>query len=160
MSIVIRPYEPGDEVGIAYAHQRSILEICVKDYNHKQVAVWSKPCENPQRYVKSIENNGERFWVLDDAGTIAGFAGWHSDGIQGFYMHPDYAGKGLARRLFSAIEQEFWQLSGVDICRITSTKTARPFYEKMGFQVILPYVHTLNDRITQVDCWKMEKARP
>lgn len=156
--MIVRPYKAGDEVGIAAAHRRSILEICIKDYTPEQVAPWAKGTEDPQRYIRSMENNNERFWVVDDNGTIGGFAGWYGNEIRGFYMHPDYINKGVGRKLFQAVENDFWSESGCDMCVIHSTITARPFYEKMGFVALKDYTHRFSDSV-DVKGWVMEKKK-
>ncbi len=158
MSIEIRPFQPGDENGICTAHTCAIREICRKHYTSAQIDSWTARI-SPAMYLNSIATNGERFWVIDDAGQIGGFAGWYGANIQGFYLHPDYTGQGLASRLFQAVENEFWTKSGHDTCAIESTLTAKPFYEKMGFTPRSAAVHHLRDG-TALDIWLMDKARP
>ncbi len=155
---VIRPFQLGDEHGIAVAHARSIKEICAKDYNPQQIAAWTARIA-PAIYLDSITKYGERFWVIDDSGTIGGFAGWRGQNIMGFYVHPEFAGRGLARQLFHAIEAEFWAQSGSTLCQIESTLTAKSFYEKMGFAPIRPDTHRFPNGVV-VDIWHMHKTRP
>jgi GNAT superfamily N-acetyltransferase len=157
--VMVRPYQPGDEVGIAEAHRRSIHELCSKDYAPEQIADWGGARIKPERYVESITKNSEKFFVLDDSGTIGGFAGWFGEEIQGFYMHPEYVGKGWGRKLFQVAETDFWQATQHPICTIISTITAKLFYEKMGYKVVSPYVRTFRSGVS-LDCWKMEKQRP
>lgn len=157
MSIHIRPFKAGDEIGISIAHERAIREICGQDYTAEQINAWTANI-SPQRYLNSIANNGERFWVIDHAGTIGGFAGWYASQIQGFYLHPNYRGAGLAKQLFEIVEQEFWAESGERVCHIDSTITAKAFYQKMGFAPLKPAVHTLPDG-TPLNIWLMQKSK-
>jgi putative acetyltransferase len=159
LGVRIRPYQAGDEVGIAEAHRQSIAVLCKNDYSPEQLADWGCERIKPERYVKSMQENGERFFVLDDSGTIGGFAGWFGTEIQGFYMHPTYAGQGWGSQLFDVAEADFWQNTLHPTCTIISTITAKPFYEKMGYKVVSPYVRTFRSGVS-LDCWKMEKQRP
>ncbi len=156
---IIRPYQAGDEVGIAEAHRQSIAVLCKSDYTPAQIADWGGARITPERYLKSIKENGERFYVLDDAGKIGGFAGWYGEEIQGFYLHPDYAGRGWGRKLFLVAEADYWQSTEHSTCTIISTITAKGFYERVGFKVISPYVRTFRSGVS-LDCWKMQKERP
>ncbi|MCP5404813.1 MAG: GNAT family N-acetyltransferase [Pseudomonadaceae bacterium] len=153
---IIRRYQPGDEVGIAEAHRESIRRIVAKDYAPQQIDVWAGRIA-PEKYVDSMQTKGETFWVLDDNGTIGGFAGWVPGCMYGFYMHPDYAGKGLARRLFEAAEKDMMEHTPSNTCDIDATITARPFYERMGFEVVEQAKHTFGNG-TVIDIFKMRKT--
>lgn len=152
----IRPYQSGDEIGMAEAHRQSIYQIACKDYTSQQLEGWTSRI-SPDKYLDSMQTKGETFWVLDDGGTIGGFAGWVPGRMYGFYMHPDYAGKGLGRRLFEAAERDMRAHAPTPTCEIDGTLTARPFYEKMGFEFVECAVHTFNNGI-QLDIVKMRKT--
>jgi putative acetyltransferase len=159
LGVIIRPYQPGDEVGIAETHRQSIAVLCKNDYTPAQLADWGGARIVPERYVKSMNENHERFFVLDDAGNIGGFAGWYGEEIQGLYIHPDYAGRGWGRQLFGVAESDYWQSTEHPTCTIISTITAKVFYERMGYKVISPYIRTFRSGVS-LDCWKMQKERP
>jgi putative acetyltransferase len=138
MTIIIREFRSGDEIGICEAHVRSVREICSQDYSPEQIDKWVGHRE-PKSYVEAIRDRGERFWVIDDNGKIGGFGSWVNEEIMGFYLHPEYTGRGLARRLFEAIEKDYREKSGNKICKIVSTLTAKEFYEHMGFTAVKLY---------------------
>jgi putative acetyltransferase len=158
VTVEIRPFKNGDEAGMCIAHERAIKEICSRDYTPAQIAAWTANMV-PERYLRLIADHGERFWVIDDSGTIGGFAGWHANHIWFFFIHPEYAGKGLARKLLHAIESDYWAESGESNCLIDSTITAKPFYERMGYSAVKPAVKKLADG-TAIDIWHMQKAKP
>ena len=153
--LIIRPFQLGDESGICDAHIASIKELCSKDYPSKAIEIWSN--RGPDKYLDSIERYGEKFWVAEIDNEIIGFAGWVQNCMRGFYMHPKVTRKGYGRKLFQAAEQDMLKNSDTEYCEITSTITAKPFYEAMGFKVIEPSKHTLNDGATTLDVWKMRK---
>jgi GNAT superfamily N-acetyltransferase len=107
-------------------------------------------------YLESIAKNGERFWVLDAGGVIGGFGGWYGDEIKGFYMHPDYTGRGWGQKLFEATENDYRRHSGFNYCSIMSTVTAKPFYERMGFQIVELVDHPFRGGV-KAKAWKMIK---
>jgi putative acetyltransferase len=158
--MIIRPYQSGDEVGMAEAHRQSIHLLCSKDYSSEQINDWGGERIKPEKYTQSIKENGEMFFILDDVGTVGGFAGWFDEEIYGFYIHPNYAGKGWGRKLFEVIQNDYWQNTTHPTCTIISTITARPFYEKMGYKVFQPCTRELRSTGMKLDCWKMRKERP
>src|SRR5664279_5571619 len=121
MSVTVRLYHPGDEIGICEAHRLSLERIVSKDYTPQEIAVWVQRSA-PQRYIDAVKE-GERFLVLDDDGRIGGFAGWIPERIRGFYLHPDYAGRGLGKLLFQATEKDMRANVPSNICHIESTIT-------------------------------------
>lgn len=155
-SPTIRPYQPGDETGIAEAHRQSIYRIACRDYTPQQLEGWAGRI-SPEKYVDSMHTKGETFWVIDDNGTIAGFAGYLPGRMYGFYIHPDYAGRGLGRQLFAAAENDMRTRAPTSHCEIDATLTARPFYEKMGFEVVEPALHTFANGV-QLEIVKMRKT--
>ena len=159
MQVNIRPYQAGDEQGMYTAHVQALKEVCSKDYPVESIEYWSDT-RFPEMYAKSMEKHGEKFHVLEVDGQVVGFSGWAKEGIEGFYLHPSYIGKGLAAKLFEVTEKDFWENSGQQVCRIESTITAKPFYERMGFEVIKPDTYTFKDGKTTIDVWKLEKVKP
>lgn len=157
--MIVRPYKAGDEVGIAEAHRQSIAVLCAKDYTPEQIAGWGGERIKPEKYIDSMTKNGERFFVLEENDMIAGFSGWYGQNIQGFYVHPDYTGKGYGRMLFEITEKDFWAHSNKEKCYIDSSLTAYKFYQKMGFMLIGSYIHTIQSGIS-IEGMKLEKERP
>ena len=146
--VVIRPYKPGDEIGMVEARLASIRTNAAKDYTPEQIVAWTSKVQ-PDDFVKARQKDGEHFWVLDDNGRIGGFASWLHGKIQAFYMHPDYTGrKHLGRytsKLFKATENDMLAQTHTDACEIEGTLTARKFYERMGFQVTGTGIHKMDD---------------
>jgi putative acetyltransferase len=67
---------------------------------------------------------------------IVGFASLdNGDYIDLLYVHKDYLRQGLAYKLYTAIEEEVKRQGQTELTSDVS-KTARPFFEKVGFVVI------------------------
>lgn len=156
-NIVIRPYQSGDELGMAFAHSQSILQLCSRDYPAEAIIKWA--VKIPEKYAKKSQK-GESFWLAEVNGVIAGLAGWQDEELKVFYLHPDYVGQGLGRRLFQALEQDYLTKTGATEWQLESTITAKPFYEAMGFKTIAPATHTFADETTTISVWKMLKIFP
>jgi GNAT superfamily N-acetyltransferase len=157
--VVIRPYKRGDEKGMCEAHITAVRGICNKDYSSLQINLWLEG-RAPAEYVAFKRQQKERFWVAEDAGRIVGFGGWHGTEIGHLYMCPDYAGKGYGRKLYEVIERDYFARSGNPVCRITSTITAKSFYEHMGAKPVSLGLQTLHDGKTVVSAWHMQKPMP
>ena len=151
---IIREFRPGDEAGICAAHVRSVRDLCAKDYGPEEIEAWIGT-RKPQDYLDAMAK-GERFHVIDMDGTIAGFSGWVGERILGFYIHPAFAGQGLGRALFRATEEDFLHRSGSRLCLITSTITARGFYQRMRFKMIEAKRHRLRSG-REIDAFEMRK---
>jgi ribosomal protein S18 acetylase RimI-like enzyme len=132
-----------------------VREICSLDYNPQQIEAWVG-ARKPRDYLKA-RARGEQFWVIEVDGTIAGFSGWLGKNILGFYMHPEFAGRGLGERLFKTVEKDYRLRSRFKYCVITATLTARDFYRKMGFKDFQRINHTFR-RGGRTAAWRMKKS--
>jgi N-acetylglutamate synthase-like GNAT family acetyltransferase len=79
------------------------------------------------------------FLVAEYENQIIGCGGWAIDDsesqkaeIRGFFVHPDYARRGVARLLLAACENECLH-KGIQTLYLTSTLSGEPFYKKCGF---------------------------
>ncbi|MDD5754048.1 MAG: GNAT family N-acetyltransferase [Methylococcales bacterium] len=53
--------------------------------------------------------------------------------IRGFFVHPDYARKGIATLLLATCENECLHKKGIQTLYLTATLSGEPFYKKCGF---------------------------
>lgn len=79
------------------------------------------------------------FLVADHEREIIGCGGWAIDvsdflkaEIRGFFVHPNFARKGIATRLLATCENQCRQ-KGVQVLYLTATLSGEPFYKKSGF---------------------------
>lgn len=154
-AITIRRSVREDMKAVMDAHRRSIVELCSKDYNDEQIKCWSSVNYNQDIWERSV--NDEYHLVLEKDRRIEGFchACIHPDGlgeIRGLYFTKEIAGQGYGRKVFEQ-SLEFLRVGGCKKIIITGTKTAKPFYEKMGFSC--EKERTLNIRGTDLVCYDM-----
>ncbi len=87
-----------------------------------------------QRWEDLIEN--QFILVAVENGQINGFCTLDNGNyIDMLYVHKDFQRQGIARKLYSEIEKEAKQ-QGQKALFSDVSKTARPFFESVGFKVI------------------------
>ena len=55
--------------------------------------------------------------------------------IRAFFVHPQWARRGLARRLYAACARAAWE-AGFRHFELMATRPGEPFYEALGFAVM------------------------
>ena len=97
--------------------------------------------ETALELVNSIEEliTAGSFLVVEHEKKIIGCGGWVIDvsepqkaEIRSFFVHPDFARKGVATRLLTTCENQCLQ-RGVQVLYLTATLSGEPFYKKCGF---------------------------
>lgn len=121
----------------------TVKTICIQDYNVEQVEVWSSSIENRQRWSKMIK---EQYVIVAlKNNTIVGFCtldkGTYIDLL---FVHKDYQGQKIAYNLYKNIENESKRRKTKQLWADVS-KTAKPFFEKMGFLVIKEQIVVLQN---------------
>ncbi len=154
--VTIRKSIIQDMEAVMDAHHRSIVELCSKDYNEEQIRCWSSVKYSDEIWRNSIEN--EYHLAIEKNGKIEGFCHScvHKDGIgeiKGLYFTKEISGQGYGRKAFEK-SLSFFKENECKKIIITGTKTAKPFYEKMGFSCMDKKV--LNIRGAELICYSME----
>jgi len=112
----------------------TIRAVCASDYDDLQISAWVASIENEQRWVDMISNQYVVVATVKD--FIIGFGtldnGTH---IDMFFVHKDYQGQGIAKSIYRQLEDEAIRQNQTSLSSDVS-KTARAFFEKMGFTVL------------------------
>src|SRR5471032_484119 len=132
MQPVIRRYDAADLDAVIGVFLRSVREVASRDYDAGQIAAWAKA----DRDVWSRRRLERPTWValLDD--VIAGFIDLESSGhIDMLFVDPAAQRKGTASALLETVENAArgQQRAVLDT---DASITARPFFEKHGFEVV------------------------
>ncbi|MEM8525299.1 MAG: GNAT family N-acetyltransferase [Bacteroidota bacterium] len=132
--LFIRKATLEDLVAILDLFRNTIRHTCQNDYTEVQIAVWISGIENQARWKRAIEE--QFFIVAEQKNEIVGFASLENGNYIDFlYVHYNHQRKGIASLLLDAIQAEAeWQ--GKTIFWSHVSKTARPFFERKGFEVI------------------------
>ena len=93
--------------------------------------------------------------IAQDQGTITGFCTLDKGNYVDFlYVHKDYQRQGIAYRLYMEIEQEAKRQQQKEL-RADVSKTARKFFEKVGFKVLSEQTVVIEN--TELTNYKMAK---
>ncbi len=121
-----------DDIGNLF--QESIMEINKSDYSTEQLEVWTSRSGEKSWWQDRL--NMEYFLLAYEADELVGFGSIYRSGyLNLLYVHKDHQRKGIARAIYQALEDRVTSF-GVDNLKTEATITARPFFEKMGFQLI------------------------
>jgi len=158
MPFKIRRAKHEDAAGIIGSHRRSIREVCSRDYNPLQVAAWSGRDFQEERWRQTMDK--DFVWVVvDENEKIFGFGHLvlreNSPGkLAGLYFVPEVVGLGLGRKIFELMVEEC-KRAGVTELLLSATKTAKNFYEKMGFVQLGPIL-SIQIGGEMVECFEMK----
>ncbi|QIE28667.1 putative N-acetyltransferase YafP (plasmid) [Caballeronia sp. SBC1] len=132
MQPVIRRYEAADLDAVISVFLRSVREVASRDYDAGQIAAWAQA----DREVWSRRRLDRPTWValIDD--VIAGFTDLESNGhIDMLFVDPASQRRGVASALLDTVENAA-RVRGLAVLNTDASITARPFFEKHGFQVV------------------------
>ena len=131
----------------------TVTNVCKKDYNEKQIRAWTSGVKDTQRWLKRLDEQHVLLAIKDD--QITGF-GTIKDGsyIDMLFVHKDFQGQGIARKLYAQLEQKAAELNSDHIDSNVSI-TAKPFFERMGF-IILAEQKVIRNAIELVN-YRMRK---
>lgn len=118
----------------------TVLNINIKDYTKEEVEDWASCGENADRWKELISKN--RFiGAFDRDNRLVGFSSMNKDGyLHSMFVHKDCQGRGVATSLLSEVEKIAANFGVTEITSEVSI-TARPFFEKRGYNVIKEQRH-------------------
>lgn len=157
-SIVVRPFEKGDETAMAEMIAHTLRVSNRDDYtpeylegivNHYPPEFFTEHAEDSHLYVLC---DGER---IIGCGGITGCWGSTTESyVFSVFVHPDYQGHGLGKMIMDALESDdFFRRAART--ELASSITATGFYEKLGYAYINE-ITTPNESGVVM----MEKKRP
>lgn len=135
-NLTIRRGEPGDLPALQQLFVDTVTSVCCHDYNDRQIEAWTSGVENRDRWNDIITS--QFLLVASDQQQIVGFCSLANENhVDLLFVHKDYQRRGIANRLYAGIEQQAINLGQKQLSSDVS-KTARLFFEKMGFDLITP----------------------
>lgn len=131
----------------------TITFICKNDYNSDQINAWKSGAENEERWLQVM--NSQLVIIAKINGQMAGFCTVDKGKyIDLFFVHKDFQQQGVARKMYTFIEQEAIIRKEKTLTADVS-KTARSFFEKMDFKVVQE--QTVQVKGIGLTNYKMEK---
>lgn len=139
--LIIRKARQEDKEAIWRVHGRAVRETCVSHYSQEVVQIWAGRLR-PEKYGEAIDGN--EFFVAEEDGVVVGFGelGPAAGEIQGLYVSPDVAGRGVGRKLLRTLEERA-RACGLESLRLTASLNAVSFYERAGFEAVGGLTDTL-----------------
>lgn len=130
----IRPGNPYDLTILRRLYADTIRNVCRSDYDEGQVNVWAANEQDENRWNKVM--NEQTVIVAEDSNEIAGFCTLTDDGyIDLLFVHKSHQRKGIAKLLYKELEHTAL-LKGIALLTADVSKTAKPFFENMGFSLL------------------------
>lgn len=135
--MLIRPFKSADVHQIAQLFYDTVHAIGARDYSQEHLNAWAPANADAQIWNARLTPNIA--YVVDQGGIIIGFGDLTSKGsLEHLYVHKDYQGKGVAKLIVNTLLQKAKRLGLREITTVASI-TAKPFFEKVGFEVTAVY---------------------
>jgi putative acetyltransferase len=131
-TLSIRPYRSTDLDAVIDIFTRAIREVASKDYDSARIDARS----HVDREEWAPHRLSRPAWIAEIGNSPAGFTDLEPDGhLDMMFVHPDFQGQGVATALLGQVEAAAHSLGLAKIFTEASI-TARPFFERRGFQLI------------------------
>lgn len=135
MDAELRVAKEADAAAACEVLRRSIIECCAADHANDRVRLESwLSNKTPENVREWIAARGSHAIVAESGGAIVGVAMMRQTGeVMLCYLVPEARFTGVGKALLAELESKGRQL-GLAALTLNSTKTARAFYKRNGFQ--------------------------
>jgi len=128
--VEIREYQSSDCKELAELFYHTVHTINAGDYTDEQLDAWATGKIDLDKWNQSFQDHVSV--VAVDGDIITGFGDIDKTGyLDRLYVHADYQRKGIATAICNQLEE-----SVQGKIRTHASITARPFFEKRGYQVV------------------------
>lgn len=127
----LRPMLPADAAYLAAIYCASVMELTSDDYSEAQQEAWAETSEQPD-FPAKLSNQLTLVATVASA-PVAFISLRGADHIGMLYVHPGVARQGVGTMLYDAIEK-LASARGAKQLTVDASDTARPFFEKQGFE--------------------------
>jgi putative acetyltransferase len=154
----IRKAKQEDKEPIWRVHVKAIRETCVSHYSQEVIRIWAERLQ-PEKYADAIRRN--EFFVAEEDGAVVGFGELDQAGgeIQGLYVSPDVASRGVGKKLLHTLEERA-RAFGLESLYLTSSLNAVGFYERAGFKSLGEMVKTLSPGVERASVRMFKELSP
>ncbi|MHC9234980.1 GNAT family N-acetyltransferase [Pseudooceanicola sp. 502str34] len=152
-SLTLRALTPDDAGAAAALFFRAVREGTVAHYDAAQRAAWAPAPPDPEDWRRRFAAQfGVTAW---EGETLAGFVTMEGTGhLDLAFVAPEWMGRGLAARLYGALEAEA-RARGLPRLTSEASHLARPFLLRQGWQVIA--AQQIERRGVMLENFRMEK---
>ncbi|MGO4586738.1 GNAT family N-acetyltransferase [Arthrobacter sp. 2RAF6] len=134
-SLEIRRYRRDDANQTLAIFLDAVTVTASADYSPEQIAAWSRPEQrNAPEWDQGMHDRDSYVAIID--GEIAGFSDVSTEGyIHMMFVSPRHSRRGIATALLNSLETRARE-AATDRLSATVSITARPFFERHGFEVV------------------------
>lgn len=130
----LRPYTSHDFQKIIELFYNTVHAINKKDYTVAQLNAWAPKDMEVSKWQNSLSEHYTL--VCENQGMIVGFGDIDESGyLDRLYVHKDYQRCKVATMIVDALEEHARQ-TYIKMIVTDASITARPFFEKRGYEVI------------------------
>jgi hypothetical protein len=150
--IAVRDAEPADADAMSAVLMASITVLCAADHRHDPdvLAMWLAN-KTPPAVRDMLANPQGRLLVAEHGGKVAAVGAYAGREIRLNYVDPGHRFAGLSKALLGFMEGEIGRGEAV----LTSTQTARRFYQAQGWRETGSI-----ERFGPMACYPMRKLIP
>ncbi len=132
--MILRAFQSSETPELLQLFKDTVQHVNRKHYSSEQIEAWTTA--NTGAKVWSDRQLANHTIVAEANGTITGFGELTKQGhIDMLYVHKGFQRKGVASALLQSLEKYARSIKLKEITTDASI-TARPFFEKNGFQLI------------------------
>ncbi|MYM58368.1 GNAT family N-acetyltransferase [Vibrio sp. OCN044] len=132
--ITIRQYKPEDAQALWEVFFFTVRNINIQHYSQQQVEAWAPDNWNQEVWQEIMLQISPYIAEID--GQVAGYTDLQDSGlIDHFFCHYKFQGKGVGRAMMEYVIEQSKQ-RGISRLYSEVSITARPFYERMGFNLV------------------------
>ncbi|WP_424973851.1 GNAT family N-acetyltransferase [Dinoroseobacter sp. S124A] len=132
--LVLRDFRPEDAAAVAQVFFDAVHLGTGAHYTPEQQTAWAGAAPRPPE-IWAARLSGQTCKLALQQGAVVGFMSLEPRGrIDLAYVAPQVAGRGVAWRLYQALEAEA-RRHGLSALHTEASLSARPFFERQGWQV-------------------------
>ena len=131
----LRKLEEKDVYEMQELFRSTVLNVNLRDYTEEETADWASCGDSIERFKELVSQN---YFVgaFNEDGCMIGFSSMNEKGyLHSMFVHKDWQGRGVATCLLSEVENIADRFGVAEITSEVSL-TARPFFERKGYEVI------------------------
>jgi putative acetyltransferase len=130
MKAVYRLAAPGDATRLFELRRQSITELAPKGMSIADAASWAErlTVAGMKRKLRELE-----IWVAEVSETVVGWGAVRGDRVEGLYMDPEFAGRGIGTELLGLLER-LMRGRGIPAVCAEASSNAEAFYLRRGYE--------------------------
>ena len=131
--VEVRAYFDADLEAVVRVFTESVHQLAVRDYSALQRAAWAPQAPALEPWARRMSSVTTQV-AVDGAEVVAFISHDRAGHIDLLFTAPAHARRGIATRLYRSVEESLLA-AGVVEAFTEASLTARPFFERCGFEL-------------------------